>query len=651
MYAPPVPQPRQQSRTSPPVRRCACGGIIGPGGECAACKAKRLALQRKAAGGASTSRGAGVQAAGAVLRAPGQPLAPAVRARMEHRLGHALSQVRIDPVPHGSADPGESFERAADRVAMLRMPDTPARRPVDLAHVRVYTGPAADTAARATDADAFTVGNAIAFRAGHYRPHTRAGDRLLAHELTHVVQQSRGGIALQRQSIGERRMHYEEQVDTANPPTADPSGTWSGTVHRTQTVEEYRQTPAHGRTPASTGWQRVRSIPQHTGDVNVEFDPHACTVRVPLRLVFYNPFQQPPGTYDPCANVPPNATPRTPLPTDTYSRMRREFTSALNEGLNGWYRARIDGCASGPCAGRDIPIQIDAVDGGPPHGRDQDVSLINAAGRSCVSGGDAYIYARGGDSGRPMWVHEAGHFALGEGDEYAEKGKPPERVTHDYSTMSEAEWSRLGIFQERHYAFVPAFLDDVLHRMGQQGCRTSLRETPRSLAPSLNVTFGGGYASFPTGGGPYLDLGFETGIPTSRRRDWEGIVGAHARLLTDSTYPQREAFLLGVRLGIERRWGGSGHGLALGTFGELGGGAFNLGGEGGAQYAGYAEAGGYLQYRAPLRADYPSLRLEGAAGTRLDTPGQIGAPGAGTPLPSLPEQNWVRLGVQAVWTW
>ena len=55
--------------------------------------------------------------------------------------------------------------------------------------VRVHTGPRAARAAAAVGAEAFTVGHDIAFRAGRYAPHSSRGIRLLAHELTHVVQQ------------------------------------------------------------------------------------------------------------------------------------------------------------------------------------------------------------------------------------------------------------------------------------------------------------------------------------------------------------------------------------------------------------------------------------------------------------------------------
>jgi hypothetical protein len=60
----------------------------------------------------------------------------------------------------------------------------------DFSRVRIHTGPLAAESARAVNAHAYTVGQDIVFAAGQYRPGTKAGDRLLAHELTHTVQQS-----------------------------------------------------------------------------------------------------------------------------------------------------------------------------------------------------------------------------------------------------------------------------------------------------------------------------------------------------------------------------------------------------------------------------------------------------------------------------
>lgn len=59
----------------------------------------------------------------------------------------------------------------------------------DFSQVRVHTGPDADESATSIDAEAYTVGNQIVFAQNTYQPKTNVGRKLLAHELTHVVQQ------------------------------------------------------------------------------------------------------------------------------------------------------------------------------------------------------------------------------------------------------------------------------------------------------------------------------------------------------------------------------------------------------------------------------------------------------------------------------
>jgi hypothetical protein len=65
----------------------------------------------------------------------------------------------------------------------------------DFSKVRVHTGGAAAEAARSLNAVAYTSGNDIVFDAGKFNPQSKPGQHLLAHELAHVVQQSRGGAA------------------------------------------------------------------------------------------------------------------------------------------------------------------------------------------------------------------------------------------------------------------------------------------------------------------------------------------------------------------------------------------------------------------------------------------------------------------------
>lgn len=130
-------------------RTCACGGVPGVDGECDECRSKQLSLQRSATN-PDTFPLAIPPVVHEVLRSPGQPLDASMRAFMEPRFGHDFSQVRI-----------HSDTRATE-------------------------------SARAVNALAYTVGKNVVFGAGQYAPGTTEGQRLVGHELTHVVQQDKG---------------------------------------------------------------------------------------------------------------------------------------------------------------------------------------------------------------------------------------------------------------------------------------------------------------------------------------------------------------------------------------------------------------------------------------------------------------------------
>jgi hypothetical protein len=88
----------------------------------------------------------------------------------------------------------------------------------DFSHVRVHTDAKAAESARSVNATAYTVGADIVFANGQYAPHTRAGRQLLAHELTHVVQQ-RGRLQYSSISpaleIGPEDDQLEREADSA----------------------------------------------------------------------------------------------------------------------------------------------------------------------------------------------------------------------------------------------------------------------------------------------------------------------------------------------------------------------------------------------------------------------------------------------------
>jgi Domain of unknown function (DUF4157) len=91
-----------------------------------------------------------------------------------------------------------------------------------LADVRVHDGPLADTLARSVQARAFTTGRDIFFARGEYRPGTAGGDKLLAHELRHVVQQRGAPVdgPMTVTSPGDRR---EREANRSAVPTQGPT--------------------------------------------------------------------------------------------------------------------------------------------------------------------------------------------------------------------------------------------------------------------------------------------------------------------------------------------------------------------------------------------------------------------------------------------
>jgi hypothetical protein len=121
------------------------------------------------------------------LRSPGQPLDAATRAFFEPRFGRDFSQVRV------------------------------------------HTDGTAAQSASAVRAKAFTTGSHLAFRTGEYLPGTAAGDRLLAHELTHVVQQSGGDQAafspISSAPAGLARQADHDAEDVEDDDKNDPKGT------------------------------------------------------------------------------------------------------------------------------------------------------------------------------------------------------------------------------------------------------------------------------------------------------------------------------------------------------------------------------------------------------------------------------------------
>ena len=200
VYAPPTPSPAAAPRVAqpPPATvglRAArpgllqrCGGKICPPGTCNHDDDDRV--QRSSIGRGERA-GDAPSTVHRALQSAGRPLGDTTRRTMEAHFGH------------------------------------------DFANIRIHDDSIAAQSARSVDARAYTVGRDIVFDASLYAPDTRAGRHLLAHELAHVVQQSRGGSGLRPKSAQLRLSppddEFERQADqAANELTA---GSLASAIH------------------------------------------------------------------------------------------------------------------------------------------------------------------------------------------------------------------------------------------------------------------------------------------------------------------------------------------------------------------------------------------------------------------------------------
>ncbi len=183
--------------------------------KCAECEEEEQEeIQRKAVDGAPAHETAGIEPPPGGLGA-GEPLPGHLRAFFEPRFGHDFSQVRI------------------------------------------HTDSRASQAARAVNALAYTVGADVVFGSGQYQPASSEGRRLLAHELTHVVQQGQGGTSIPMpapDSAPEREADRagREAGETARPVHVAIQ-TGLGVMRQEQSPDELRKRLEQVRRDLGTG--------------------------------------------------------------------------------------------------------------------------------------------------------------------------------------------------------------------------------------------------------------------------------------------------------------------------------------------------------------------------------------------------------------
>jgi hypothetical protein len=127
----------------------------------------------------------------------------------------------------------------------------------NFSNVRVHSDSQADNLNHTLSARAFTTGQHIFFRRGEYRPGSSSGRELLAHELTHVVQQH-GQQARTRLALGAPGDRYEQEADSVARAVAQQDGQ----MRRQAVAEEAKARPEHFHAAIATaGGERLEDEP------------------------------------------------------------------------------------------------------------------------------------------------------------------------------------------------------------------------------------------------------------------------------------------------------------------------------------------------------------------------------------------------------
>lgn len=155
----------------------------------------------------------------------------------------------------GEAAVDETVARAIDAKRGTGKPlDSDARAQLettmgeDFSDVRVHDDPEAHSLNRAVSAEAFTTGSDVFFNSGKYDPGSSPGRKLLAHELTHVVQQ-RGAAPTQELTVSDPGDASETEAHAVAESVASAAPASAGAGVARQEEEELQMSPLDRQGP------------------------------------------------------------------------------------------------------------------------------------------------------------------------------------------------------------------------------------------------------------------------------------------------------------------------------------------------------------------------------------------------------------------
>ncbi|MBA3357663.1 MAG: DUF4157 domain-containing protein [Pyrinomonadaceae bacterium] len=533
-------------------RKCACDGS---GTDCEKCKQKGI-----------------VQAKFAVSE-PGD--------RYEQEADRVANQVMAAP---GTATVGKGtpqIQRVANKTSNAARPVTSSvdralagpSRPLDLSirnnmeprfnrdfsAVRVYSGPAATQSAQEVNARSYTVGQNIVFGAGQFTPGTPAGNRLVAHELTHVVQQSGG--------------HSVRHVNRSESPSLFLAASGTSPQLQRKVVDDNAHLPCRAVAGRSAADVSARENEAANFAEQAAAAVRASPLAEPTRALVWRRFRL---DYNDqltrCRFLPEIG--------DRFARIAREIRNTEME-----YSCVAAGEPSTLC---NTSLGVAHI--GPFGGQKIDL---------CSS-----FWTAGPDQQALTLLHEWSHYV------FSTRGLNDE-LPGGFDTAE-----CYNAFASEHAGLPITGPEDI-------NCVPNTRPLPAldrgrlHLNCSTNVFFNlslfGGYARGLTGGNyATAGLGLDFLFPLTRMHDWELALGGRYLRFAPTDSKDRAAYLLGVRAALNTRYRPWRFGSVYGAYVE--GGRLSVAGEtGGEQTQPYA-AGGVtagLNFRIGRQA---SLQILGEVG-------------------------------------
>jgi hypothetical protein len=587
------------TRAPEPLLARKCASCESTGSSCAACAAEpEETMQRKTeslASAAGTSDSANPVHSSGI----GEPLNGETRAMMEPRFGSDLSQVRL-----------HTDSRAAE-------------------------------SARSVNALAYTVGRDIVFGAGQYAPQTSAGQRLLAHELTHFIQQSSAAFQpmLQRACITDPECepakegdlpgsnvkgsaeHFQASVEREEKETAKKKHTKTPREIRDELCSKKPPDPActaNGHASRATEFEKLfRPLaPDQFALADGVFIDKAIPRRYAAYVQDCRAFKPKlPG--DQCIFIPERLEKQSASYNSGEKKIggkeREEWlTDALGTVTHELEHVRFE---------QDFPEtkpRRQACDFDDISGELTELAAI-------ISEFPVFFRSHANKSWKERRVEMDQWF----NHKITQPSRHGERIAGILKAIRcRCECRDVNAYLERLVEFTTASWTEVEKNTFHEELRDPkwkldwpIQTPPPRDIPSLLLTpslsLGYGYLGR-AGFGASLSL--DAGIPVDRLGKWRLLLGAQARVLPQMTPDEQFVYTLGLKVGFLEGPKLGSRGVQFGAFGEIGTGSFQSGtGTEGGIYAGGGFSLRYTPGLQPDRSLIPFIGIDVAGGARIDT--------------------------------